>query len=211
MEKWEKQQRTPVKNHQFWCQNDIIFPGNDAFADSEIFRTQHAVHLHYSRRYLHNVTSTFDRTHLYLAANMLTITRWPSFHSPEMSPATQRDSPARRCLHGDEDSGNVNSPRRRPDRSFHLRCSFAVVGPHSIIIMREVQLDRVYNGGFKCHSAGPDISLFDMESEWEAQASSRRELISTTEITNPTLSQSSEGRMPRPRHFHPTQPPFGAF
>lgn len=48
--------------------------------------------------------------------------------------------------------------------------------------MREAQLDKVYNGGFKCHSAGPDISLFDMESEWESW-SSQRELISTSEIT----------------------------
>lgn len=43
--------------------------------------------------------------------------------------------------------------------------------------MREAQLDRVYNGGFKCHSAGPDISLFDMESEWK-RWSSQGELIS---------------------------------
>lgn len=43
--------------------------------------------------------------------------------------------------------------------------------------MRESQLDKVYNGGFKCHSAGPDISPFDMESEWELW-SSQSELIS---------------------------------
>lgn len=48
--------------------------------------------------------------------------------------------------------------------------------------MREAQLDKVHNEGFKCHSAGPDISLFDMESEWESW-SSQRELISTSEIT----------------------------
>lgn len=48
--------------------------------------------------------------------------------------------------------------------------------------MREAQLDKVYNGGFKCHGAGPDISLFDMESEWESW-SSQRKLISTSEIT----------------------------
>lgn len=70
---------------------------------------------------------------------------------------------------------------------------FAVVGSHSIIIMREAQLDKVYNGGFKCHSAGPDISPFDMESEWERQ-SSQGELISTSEITNPTLSGKRRGK-----------------
>lgn len=59
--------------------------------------------------------------------------------------------------------------------------------------MREAQLDKVYNGGFKCHSAGPDISLFDMESEWE-RWSSQGELISTSEITNSALSQSCEGK-----------------
>lgn len=58
--------------------------------------------------------------------------------------------------------------------------------------MREAQLDKVCNGGFKCHSAGPDISLFDMESKWEW--SSQGELISTPGITNSTLSQSSEGK-----------------
>lgn len=70
--------------------------------------------------------------------------------------------------------------------------------------MREVQLDKVYNGGFKCHSAGPDISLFDMESEWERR-SSQGELISTSEITNSILSQSAEGRLVRPlwRHLNP--------
>lgn len=99
----------------------------------------------------------------------------------------------------EEDSGNVNNPCWHRNHSFHLWCSFAVVGPHSIIIMREVQLDKVYNGGFKCHSAGPDISLFDMESEWERR-SSQGELISTSEITNSTLSQSSEGRR-RCGHF----------
>lgn len=71
--------------------------------------------------------------------------------------------------------------------------------------MREAQLDKVYNGGFKCHSAGPDISLFDMESERE-RWSSQGELISTSEITNSTLSQSDEGRLVRPlwRHLNPT-------
>lgn len=66
---------------------------------------------------------------------------------------------------------------------------FAAVGPHSIIIMRGAQLDKVYNGGFKCHRAGPDISLFDTESEREPW-SSQGELISTSEITNSTLSQA---------------------
>lgn len=96
----------------------------------------------------------------------------------------------------EEDSGNVNNPCWDQNRSFHLWRSFAVVAPHSIIIMREVQLDKVYNGGFKCHRAGPDISLFDMESEWE-QKSSQGELISTSEITNSTLSQSPEERLAR--------------
>lgn len=72
--------------------------------------------------------------------------------------------------------------------------------------MREAQLDKVCNGGFKCHSAGPDISLFDMESEWEW--SSQGELISTPEITNSTLSQSSEGRLVWSlwRHLKPNNP-----
>lgn len=73
-----------------------------------------------------------------------------------------------------------------------------MVGPHSIIIMREAQLDKVYNGGFKCHRAGPDISLFDMESEWEPW-SSQGELISTSEITNSTLSPALRERWYR--HF----------
>lgn len=66
-----------------------------------------------------------------------------------------------------KDCENVNNLFLAPNCSFHLRCTFAMCSPHSIIIMREAQLDKVYNGGFKCHSAGPDISLFDMESEWE--------------------------------------------
>lgn len=36
------------------------------------------------------VNAEFDQTHLYLVANMLTITPCPLFDSPEMSPKTER-------------------------------------------------------------------------------------------------------------------------
>lgn len=63
---------------------------------------------------------------------------------------------------------NVNNSCWRQTIAFISDVLFAAAGPHSIIIMREAQLDKVYNGGFKCHGAGPDISLFDMESEMGA-------------------------------------------
>ena len=66
--------------------------------------------------------------------------------------------------------------------------------------MREAQLDKVYNGGFKCHSAGPDISLFDMESEWE-RWSSQGELISTSENNKFSPVTKLRGREGRRRHF----------
>lgn len=73
----------------------------------------------------------------------------------------------------ERDRGNVNSfffsfffflLEIKRHLSFVISYSFSVVaGTHSIIIMRDAQLDRVYIGGrFKCHRAGPDISLLDM-------------------------------------------------
>lgn len=59
------------------------------------------------------------------------------------------------------------------NKSVGLALNGVVVGPLSVILMREALLDPVYNGGWKCHRTGPDISVFDTESKWESWSSQR--------------------------------------
>lgn len=67
--------------------------------------------------------------------------------------------------------------------------------------MREAQLDKVYNGSFKCHRAGPDISWLDTESEPEREGSQGEPFSSSDQNKRSRVTESRP--RPRRRHLHP--------